>query len=289
MLSLSIPLCLLLPLPFAPCSQDSVAEGYAHPELLVSVERLAAGALSSPAVLIDVRDAASYGAGHLPGARSLPVVATFDPERPGDLGSAEYICAALGQAGLTPADHVLLVDDGRSTLASRMFWTLEALGHTRVSVVNGGVERWVSEGHELTQQSPAHEATTYPVPRGVPRHLSTLGQIQGQLEEEACVVLDARSDREYAAGHLPGAIHVEWVRNFTVGEAPVWLAASELRSLYAELLDVAGERPIHACCRSGQRSTVTYLALRLLGQQRVTNYDGAWREWAAAEGAPIER
>jgi 3-mercaptopyruvate sulfurtransferase SseA len=34
---------------------------------------------------------------------------------------------------------------------------------------------------------------------------------------------------------------------------------------------------------------VTYLALRLLGFEDATNYDGSWREWGNDEFVPVER
>ncbi|MDO8672179.1 MAG: rhodanese-like domain-containing protein, partial [Dehalococcoidia bacterium] len=41
--------------------------------------------------------------------------------------------------------------------------------------------------------------------------------------------------------------------------------------------------------QTGQRSAVTYLTLRLLGYEKVRNYDGSWQEWGNETDTPIEK
>lgn len=63
---------------------------------------------------------------------------------------------------------------------------------------------------------------------------------------EEALVLDVRSRREYAAGHLPGALNVPH---------------TQVRARLAEVRAAAGDRPVRVLCESGFRS---YLAHRVL-------------------------
>ena len=65
---------------------------------------------------------------------------------------------------------------------------------------------------------------------------------------DTALVLDVRSRREYAAGHLPGALNVPH---------------TELRERLDQVRDAAGGRPVRVHCHSGFRS---YLAHRVLDQ-----------------------
>ncbi len=89
-------------------------------------------------------------------------------------------------------------------------------------------------------------------------------------------------------GHIPGAASVPWAR--AVNEDGAFKTADELRRLYTAKGVLAGETPVIAYCRIGERSAHTWFVLHeLLGQEDVKNYDGSWTEWGNLVGAPIEK
>ena len=81
--------------------------------------------------LLDVRDTAEYNMSHIPGACSLPRRL---------LESRARQLAPWKGATVVVCDD----DDVRAPLAAG---TLEALGYTDVSVLTGGINRWVTEDH----------------------------------------------------------------------------------------------------------------------------------------------
>lgn len=58
-----------------------------------------------------------------------------------------------------------------------------------------------------------------------------------------------------------------------------------LTALY-EAKGVKKDKEVYALCQTGQRSSVSYLVLRLLGYPKVGNYAGSWVEWGNDEATP---
>jgi rhodanese-related sulfurtransferase len=96
-----------------------------------------------------------------------------------------------------------------------------------------------------------------------------LEQIDG---ERAPLILDVRSQAEYKAGHVPGAVNV-----------PFWLVPLRARSLPVER-----DAPVIVYCGHGPRALLAKAALRASGFTRVACLAGHWSEWHAA-GRRIER
>jgi thiosulfate/3-mercaptopyruvate sulfurtransferase len=87
--------------------------------------------------------------------------------------------------------------------------------------------------------------------------------------ENGTSLIDARSPREHAAGHVPGSASIPWDR--AVREDGRFRSAPELEAIYPD----DGE-PVIAYCRSGERSAHTWFVLReLLGRRGVKNTTGA--------------
>ncbi|MGA9853503.1 MAG: rhodanese-like domain-containing protein [Gammaproteobacteria bacterium] len=88
------------------------------------------------------------------------------------------------------------------------------------------------------------------------------------------VIIDVREPEEYAAGHIPGAIHIpRGVLEFKIDQFPV-------------LHD--RDRAIVLQCQGGGRSALATVALQELGFKNVSNLAGGFGAWNAA-GLPTER
>lgn len=266
----------------------AAAKGFVNPNLIVSVDWLAQHAADPGLVIIDTRSAADYGKGHLPGAISLPVADTFDPAQQKNLPDTTAKLEALfGSKGIGNANRVVVYDNGKETPAARLFWTLEYAGHSNVAVLDGGLKAWQGASKNLETSAAAPKSATF-ASKLDPSKLPTKQQCTLAIGDPKKVVLDARSPAEFRGedvrakfgGHIPGAVNVDWVENF--GSSTLLKEAEALRALYSAK-GVTPEKEVIAHCQTGQRSSVSYLVLRLLGYQKVGNYAGSWIEWGNDE------
>jgi thiosulfate/3-mercaptopyruvate sulfurtransferase len=267
---------------------------------LISTEWLQAH-LDDPSVIVVEAsvEKATYAGGHIPGARWVD--AHQDLLLRGDDSSgypitAEEFAVLMSRLGVMPKSTVVWYGDRHSALAIRGFWTMQYYTHPGpLHVLDGGRERWVAEGRPVTEEQPAVVRSEYPVPQSVDASgRATIEQVRGAIGQSGAVLLDVRGRDEYdgtnvraaRAGHIPGAVHIEW----TDGTAAPNLRKSvgELRAMY-EAQGVTPDKEIIAHCQLGIRAAHTWFVLKhVLGYPRVRNYDGSWQEWGNRDDTPVE-
>lgn len=232
---------------------------------------------------------AGYRIGHVPGAVYLDLAQVFTGSALGvadTLSRDDEAAAVLGALGIAPGGHVVVYDENGGTRAARTVWLLEYLGFDRVSVLDGGMERWMAEGRPSTRQAPEVQPAAFSPARRDER-LAQADWIAARLAPGEIVLLDCRNEDEYAEGHIPGAVNRPWQNSLTRHAYQTLRDPAELRSEF-ERLGAAPDRPIVTYCGTGARSAHTYLTLRALGYEQVRNYSGSWSEWSGRGDLPKE-
>ncbi|RMF88071.1 MAG: sulfurtransferase [Nitrospinota bacterium] len=271
---------------------------YENPQLLITAEELHARLEEPRLRIIDVRSQDAYAQGHIPGAVNLPIgqITVTRNGIPGMLAPQEVVEESLGAVGVTPESRVVIYDEAGGDRATRLFWVLDYYGHPHMAVLDGGFAAWQAAAFPITTAVPAVPKTTY---RGTPdpAKLATGEWIRDHLTDPAVVLVDARSRAEFRgkvagrgvkiAGHIPGAVNIDWVRNLTETAPRKILPPTTLRRLYAEV-GISQDKTVVVYCRSGMRASHTYFVLRLLGYPRVRLYDGSWLEWANSGKFPLQ-
>ena len=270
--------------------------GYANPQLLTTPGDLSR-ALEGPSkpLVIDLRPAEDFAAGHVPGAVHLDLwgLSLVDTD-PGPLKAFMWIVDHLfNLRGVDAKTRVVVYDDQSGMRAARAFWFLEYFGHEHVQVLDGGFTAWVNARMPVTRDAARPPKSTW---TGAPQELriATWRDVKDRLGTRDTVIVDTRSDEEHRGtlvrakrgGAIPGAVHVEWSRNLDANGA--FKPAPELRAMY-EAAGVTPDKEVVTYCQGGYRAAHAYLALRLLGYPRVRNYTGSWKEWGDREDLPIER
>jgi rhodanese-related sulfurtransferase len=80
------------------------------------------------------------------------------------------------------------------------------------------------------------------------------------------VVIDARDAGQFAKGHIPGAIHMDW------------------RQVLARRNEIPKNRPVLIYCNTGSLSAQAGFALRVAGWDNLRILQGGMEEWKAKGG-----
>lgn len=224
---------------FAPHAGAGENSGYARPELLVATGWLALH-LESPGVrIVDMRSEAAYAAGHVPGAVRMAEGPLRDPNDQLDyLPRPEVFSEMMSAAGIGNSAHVVLYDDQGGRSAARLWFVLNAYGHEKVSLVNGGWLKWVAEARPTTADVPTVTRAAF-VPKKMPAMVCAAPELIARSPK--VVVLDTRSAAEFTgeqmsggakkAGRIPNAVNIDWKENVS-GPHMVFKPAPELKKLY---------------------------------------------------------
>lgn len=270
-------------------------KGYANPHLLITPAELAARLDGDQAPLvIDLRPAEQWAAGHIPGAVHLDIfgVSIIDTD-PGPLRAGLWIIEhLLATRGVTASRHIVVHDEKSGNRAARAFWALEYFGHEHTRMLDGGFGAWEAGGFPTSTEPVAPVPSSWTGTR-VDERIATWREVHQRLDSPDAVVLDTRTDGEYfgatvraaRGGCIPGAVHVEWTENLRPDGS--FKSAEELRAMY-EPLGVTPDKEVLTYCQGGYRAAHAYVALRLLGFPRVRNYVGSWKEWGDRLELPIQ-
>ena len=196
-------------------------------------------AIAGGALLVDARTNDQFDEAHIPGAISASAY---------DTGFGTKVAQIV-----TPDVEVIVVaaSDGYELEAAEL---LASVGLRVRGFLAGGMTAWRSDGRKISRIEQID-------PDDLARRLDG---------GEEITVLDVRNAREFAAGHIPGSVHIPY------GELPERLA------------EVSKDHPIAAVCSGGKRSGLAASILQREGYERVIHVGkGGVGTWQRA-GHPIE-
>ena len=269
---------------------------------LIAVEELHERLGALDLVVVDVRwvlgqpgaGRAAYAAGHIPGAIFLDLDTDLRaPEGPGrhPLPDPAVFRETLAAVGIGTEDEVVAYDDVRGTLAARLWWMLDALGHERVRLLDGGLGAWTAAGYPTTTDVPP------PRPRADLRlrpewpKVMTREELADRLG--SVVLLDARAAPRYrgevepidpVAGHIPTARNAP-SDGYTGADGRL-LPPEALTDVFDSLGATGAEGPVVTSCGSGVTATFASLAMRVAGLPDPILYPGSFSDWSRS-GMPV--
>lgn len=249
-------------------------------------------------VVIDIRSAEDYGAGHVPGAISVPFSLISAWSDSGDLmlelPPVADLLKTIGDCGMTADSRVVLLgpapEPGNPPYALadpvRVAATLIYAGVKNVAVLAGGHAKWVAEGRRT--ESSANEP--FPVPYDSPVDSDTWVSTEYVKERIGkAVLIDGRDPDVYFGasieevfadmrGHIPTArcLPAVWVWEADGTYKPVEM----IEGMVAGVVGMDKDREVIAYCGAGGYAALWwYLLTQLFGYTNVKIYDGSMEAW----------
>ncbi|MEH1012594.1 sulfurtransferase [Micromonospora sp. CPCC 206060] len=291
-----------MPLPSDPAP---VLQSYADPQRLVTTGWLAEHLGADGLVVVESdEDVLLYDTGHIPGAVKVDWHLELNDQVTRDYLDAAGFAELCAAKGIGRDDTVVFYGDNFNWWAAYALWVFSLFGHPDVRLVDGGRQKWIAEGRELTRERVTRPRADYPVPvRDDAPIRAYRDQVMAHIAA-ARPLVDVRSPGEYTGemlhmpdypqegalrgGHIPGAVNKPW--KSAANDDGTFRSADELRAIYADQLGLDPSDDVIAYCRIGERSSHTWFVLRhLLGYPQVRNYDGSWTEWGNLVRAPVVR
>lgn len=265
-------------------------------QMLVDTDWLVQHKSDKNIVIVDMSsDYTQYQRFHIPGAvyLSYSMLNQAGKNRVSYAIPANQLPQLLGYLGIKADTHIVIYDDMGGLNASRFYWQLEQIGHARVSVLNGGLVKWIRQGHAVSGEITEPRKVNYLAKKLNSNNLATLDDLVNKPKTVS--LLDARSQEEYVgnprykrSGHIPGAISYSWENSVDFEQAFTLKNKNQVASLLKKAgLDTDKNKPIIAYCRSGHRAAHTYFTLKLLGYKNIKLYDGSIAEYELQKNAPL--
>jgi glyoxylase-like metal-dependent hydrolase (beta-lactamase superfamily II)/rhodanese-related sulfurtransferase len=191
-------------------------------------------AVEAGARIVDIRAQTAFGAAFIPGSLNL--------------GMSPKSVNWLGMV-LDAATKIVIVADSTAE-ARQAAYLFRRAGYDRlIGYLGGGISGWALQGKPLEH-----------LPQLTPAGLSHVLERYGNH-----VVLDVRTDSEWEAGHIEGAVHLP------------------LAALVEAGVDIDKQRHITTVCASGYRSNIAGSFLKSLGYKQVFSLIGGMTAWTASQ------
>ena len=240
--------------------------------------------------------AREFEAGHIPGAVFFDIDAVSDhsTDLPHMLPSAGDFSAAASELGIGNGDTVVAYDGSGIFSAPRLWWTLKAMGHDNVKVLDGGFPKWTREGRTV-ETGPAKASARTFIASYRPALKRSFDDVMGIVADKSAQMVDARSASRFTAeekepraglrsGHMPGACNVHF-RSLITTDGTL-KPKEELRANFQKAgVDI--KKPIVTTCGSGMTAAILMLALDEIGAGDTALYDGSWTEWGGRPEALV--
>ncbi|WP_201832678.1 sulfurtransferase [Microvirga zambiensis] len=273
---------------------------------LVSTEWLRDRSADPSLLIIDIRSTESGGqeafkAGHIPGAIHSDYAADgwriAEGGAGGLLPDAGHLSALLSRIGVAPEHQVVIVSAGETasdfSAAARVYWTLKAVGHRQVSILDGGFRAWrEAGGTEDTGVSAPTPRPLYPV-QLAGNLRAEIDTVEKAVAHDNATLLDGRSQVQFdgrekspqvaRAGHLPGAVHLDQSRAIQPGTGRL-RPVTELEPLFERI----PPGPVVSYCNTGHLASTNWFILsEVLKRPDVMLYDGSMSEWTQDPHRPV--
>ncbi len=239
---------------------------------------------------------AEYEKTHIPGARFFDIdeISDLRSELPHMAPPVEKFMSRMRAMGVGDGHQVVVYDGMGLFSAARVWWLFRLMGQTNIAVLDGGLPKWIADGHTTTTVPPTIRDRHMTVQRrdDLVRDVTEVARAAKLGDHE---IIDARSPARFKGeadepregmrkGHIPGSknVHYQDLLNADGTMKP----PTALRTVFMDA-GVDLRKPAITTCGSGVTAAILALALERIGKTDYSLYDGSWSEWGMYADLPI--
>ena len=196
--------------------------------------------------------------------------------------------------GIDSKKQVVVYDSASGSFAARLWWMLHYLGHSKVAILNGGLQTWIGLGYPVESGNVINKTTS--IFTGKPNNsmLISTSEMENLINDKNFTIIDARSPERYSgqsepidkiAGRIPNSINFFHQEN--LDESGYLLSKNELKQKYNLLLEEKTADNVVVYCGSGVTSCMNVAVMKHIGLSTPKLYLGSWSEWIRDLNHPI--
>lgn len=209
------------------------------------------------------------------------------------LPPSDQLAETLGKLGIDNDTKIVVYDDQGGVFASRFWWLLHHLGHSKIALLNGGYSKWVKDGYPTTTEISNKPSKSFTVQIDQNWKVASAHEVKEKLDDPETILIDAREPKRYLgitepvdpiAGHIPSAVNHFWKN--VLDDNGLWKEKEELEKVFA---NIPATKEIIVYCGSGVSACPNILALKKIGYPNVKLYAGSWSDWITYKDFPIAK
>lgn len=206
---------------------------------------------------------------------------------PNTVPSASQFTKEAKALGINKDSAIVVYDDKGMYSSARAWWLFKAFGHQNVVVLDGGLPQWLEEDKPKTTSYVFQDKHGDFESNYNPSYFKFFKDIDGLINEDACLILDARSQDRFEglvdepreglrSGHIPSSKSLSYTRLF---DGNLLKSKSEISEIFRNLID--SQEHLVFTCGTGVTACILALCAEYVDHKSISVYDGSWTEYGS--------
>jgi len=214
------------------------------------------------------------------------------------MSNSDYWTRMLWSFAIKNDDHIVVYDYSDTYSSCRLWFALKYFGHQKVSVLDGGMKKWLSENRPTDNKTDQDLGKFSNIDKLNPKNkykikekidlIKNKKQIDENINKKKFQTVDARSRERFEGkvdeprsglrrGCIVGSKNLPF-KDCINSETNTFKSKDELSKLFIKNnIDIT--KPIVFTCGSGMTACVLGMAYSIISGKSAVVYDGSWSEY----------
>ncbi len=221
-----------------------------------------------------------------------------DSPYPHMMSTSDYWARMLWSFGIQNNDHIIVYDNSDLYSSCRLWFALKYFGHEKVSVLDGGMKKWLNESRPTDNKINEDLGKFSNIDKLNPKQrykvkektelIKNKKQIEENIKNQSFQTVDARSRDRFEGrvdeprpglkkGCIVGSKNIPF-QDCIHSSSNTFRTRKELINIFKKN-DIDTLKPIVFTCGSGITACVLGMAYSLISGKNAMIYDGSWSEF----------